>query len=78
MSCLFFRFVAKISFCCYLIHYTILTIIMGTFYETPEYTSKSQLSVFIVAVFITLVFALFITLIVEMPFLKLENRLMSR
>ncbi|KAM3141981.1 hypothetical protein pb186bvf_005854 [Paramecium bursaria] len=78
MNCLFFRFVAKISFCCYLIHYTILTIIMATFYVTPEYTFKSQLSVFIVAGCMTLALALLITLIVEMPFLKLENRLMSR
>ena len=51
---------------------------MASFYETPEYTFKSQLSVFIVAGCITLVLALLITLIVEMPFLKLENRLMTK
>lgn len=37
MNNLLFKFIAKISFACYLIHYMILLIVNFTFYGTPTY-----------------------------------------
>jgi len=73
----FFKFLAKVSFTGYLLHYTFLVITMSAFYQTPSFNFANTFTYFVGDSGLTIIFAVLLTLIVEMPFGKLEQRLMA-
>lgn len=50
---------------------------MSMFYQTPSFNFENNFTYFIGDLALTIVFATLMTLLVEMPFGKLETRLMS-
>lgn len=72
-----FKFVAKISFGCYLIHYMILLILTSSFYVTPTYLTIEVIYLFVGCSVITIVCGIFLTLLVEMPFGTLQVKLID-
>ncbi|CAK82315.1 unnamed protein product (macronuclear) [Paramecium tetraurelia] len=72
-----FKFTAKISFACYLIHYMVLLILNYTFYITPTYITQDVIQLFVGCTVITMVAGVFLTLLVEMPFGTLQVKIID-
>ncbi|CAK67580.1 unnamed protein product (macronuclear) [Paramecium tetraurelia] len=72
-----FKFMAKISFTMYLVHLMIILILTETFYETPSFAQLDLLTCFVCAVVLSIVFGLFLSLMVELPFGNLDTRLIK-
>ncbi|CAD8048697.1 unnamed protein product [Paramecium primaurelia] len=73
----FFKFAAKISFACYLIHYMVLLILNYTFYITPTYLTLDVIQLFVGCIVITMIAGIFLTLLVEMPFGTLQVKIID-
>ena len=78
MNCTLFKFLAKISFSCYLLHFIVITVTTATFHEHLEYTLFSQIQFFIGNFLISIFLATIMTVVIEMPFAKLERILMAK
>ncbi|CAD8052163.1 unnamed protein product [Paramecium primaurelia] len=72
-----FKLMAKISFTMYLVHLMIIIILTETFYETPSFAQLDLITCFVCAVTLSIVFGLFLSLLVELPFGNLDTRLIK-
>ncbi|CAD8137883.1 unnamed protein product [Paramecium octaurelia] len=75
MNNILFKFMAKISFSMYLVHLMTIVIITETFYETPSFYQLDLVTGFVCAVFLSVIFGLMLSLLVELPFGNLDTRL---
>ncbi|KAM3134927.1 hypothetical protein pb186bvf_012927 [Paramecium bursaria] len=77
MSQITFRFMAKISFCGYLLHYIFIIVVIGLYYESPEFSEITLYQSFFGVTAITIIFGSLMTLFIEIPLSKLEKRLLQ-
>ena len=72
MNCSFFKVMAKISFTGYLIHYIIEVVTLSNSYQTPNFDTSAIIYAFVGNMGLTIISAILMSLMVEMPFGKLE------
>lgn len=77
MNCKFFRFVAKISFTAYLVHFIVILYTSATFFQAPEFSYRNNTQFFIGNFALSIVLAFQMSLFVELPFGKLQGRLLN-
>jgi len=63
---------AKISFTGYLIHYVIEVVTLSNSYQTPNFNTSAIVYAFVGNIGLTVISATLMSLMVEMPFGKLE------